>query len=237
MVAHGDFHHKKQGGNGVLETLLSPFTVSKYGHEMHSRSLDPKHFLQPYSFNGPFTEVKLRDQLGDNIPLNKLDAAAEQHDRKYMKEQEEYKQDHDRKRHLNNIWRADDVFIEKARTQNDDPIMGNIASKLISTKEKLEKANMIDTKRFSGMGIDPTARLKELVKSKYRNEERKQRKMHGGLGPLAVVALGALGAVAKELAVDLYKAVHKKLTGSGFKFNHKTHDEIKKFLIEVLKNM
>ena len=166
------------------------------------------------------------------IPLNKLDAASEQHDRKYMKEQEEYKQDHDRKRHLNNIWRADDVFIEKARTQNDDPIMGNIASKLISTKEKLEKANMIDTKRFSGMGADPTARLKELVKSKYRNEERKQHKMHGGLGPLAVVALGALGAVAKELAVDLYKAVRKKSTGSGIKFNHKTHDERKKFLIK-----
>ena len=50
-----------------------------------------------------------------------------------MKEQEEYKQDHDRKKHLNNIWRADDIFIEKARTQNDDSIMGNIASKLISS--------------------------------------------------------------------------------------------------------
>jgi len=54
---------------------------------------------------------------------------------------------------------------------------------------------------------------------------------------LAVVAIGALGAVAKELAVDLYKAVRKKLTGSGIKFNHKTHDERKKFLIEVMKNI
>ena len=80
--------------------------------------------------------------------------------RKYMKEQEKYKQDHDRKKHLNNIWRADDIFIEKARTQNRDPIIGKLASKLISTKENLEKANMLNTKRFSGMGGDPTARLR-----------------------------------------------------------------------------
>ena len=29
MVAHGDFHHKRQGGDGILETMLTPFTVSK----------------------------------------------------------------------------------------------------------------------------------------------------------------------------------------------------------------
>ena len=74
--------------------------------------------------------------------------------------------------------------------------MAPIAGKLISMKHNLEQAHLLSSKRFEGFGSsDPTARLKQLVKSKYRNEERKQHKMHGGLGPWAVVALGAVGAV------------------------------------------
>ena len=67
MVAHGDFHHKRQGGDGVLETLLAPFTLSKYGHELHSRFFDPNHFFKPYAYTGPFTEVKLRDKSCDTF--------------------------------------------------------------------------------------------------------------------------------------------------------------------------
>ena len=38
---------------GMMDSLLRPFTVSKYGNEMHSRSLDPKRFIQGYVYNGP----------------------------------------------------------------------------------------------------------------------------------------------------------------------------------------
>jgi len=41
---------RKQQGKGIVDTLLSPFTVEKYQGEKHARSLDPEHFLQGYTF-------------------------------------------------------------------------------------------------------------------------------------------------------------------------------------------
>ena len=66
MVAFG----KNQHGRGVIDKLMVPFTVNKYGNERHMRSLDPNHFLQGYNYVGPHTELKLREQLGDNKELN-----------------------------------------------------------------------------------------------------------------------------------------------------------------------
>ena len=77
-------------GSGILENLMRPFTVRKYGNEMHARSLDPNHFLQGYSYVGPRTEVLYRDKIGDNKPLNDLDATAKEHDLAYLREKEEY---------------------------------------------------------------------------------------------------------------------------------------------------
>ena len=149
----------------------------------------------------------------------------------YMKAKDNYDKNptkENRQRQLKKVWDADDQFIDEMKRDKEEP-MAPIAGKLISVKKNLEQTHLLSTKRFEGFGSsDPTARLKELVKSKYRNEERTHSKQSLGLGPLADVALGALGAVAKELAVDLYKAVRKKLTGSGIKFNHKTHDERRK---------
>ena len=42
MVAFG----KNQHGRGVIDKLMAPFTVNKYGNERHMRSLDPNHLLQ-----------------------------------------------------------------------------------------------------------------------------------------------------------------------------------------------
>jgi len=64
------------------------------------------------------------------------------------------------------------VFVNKARSQRDDPIVGNIAAKMIQTKENLEKANLLDTHKFSGFG-DPAARLREMVHDQY-NKKRKE---------------------------------------------------------------
>ena len=58
MVAFG-----KQQGKGLIDTLLSPFTVEKYQGEKHARSLDPEHFLQGYNFVGPSTRLDIRLML------------------------------------------------------------------------------------------------------------------------------------------------------------------------------
>ena len=157
---------------------MKPFAVSKYGQEMHSRSLDPNHFLQGYNYVGPRTEVLLRDKLGDNVPLNDLDTTAKEHDLAYLREKQGYERDHDKQKHMKNVWHADDVFVEKSRNSRNDPVMGKIASKLIATKG-LEKAGVMDTKQFTGFGvaeeeeiIDPVARLRDLVKSEYKTEKR-----------------------------------------------------------------
>ena len=76
-----------------------------------------------------------REQLHDDTALNKLDQASKEHDYAYIREQQEYNKDHDKTKHLKNIWNADDTFIKQASTQNDDPIVGKLASSFISTKK------------------------------------------------------------------------------------------------------
>ena len=139
MVAYNYSSSMFQQGSGLMDSLLRPFSVSKYGNEMHSSSLDPNHFLQGYAYNGPKTEVLLREKLGDNKPLNDLDASAKEHDYAYLREKAEYEKDHNKQKHINNIHRADDVFIEKAKNSRDDPIMGAVSSKLIARKKEVRK--------------------------------------------------------------------------------------------------
>ena len=54
----------------------------------------------------------------NNKPLNDLDASAKEHDYAYLREKSEYEKDHDKQKHINNIHRADDVFIEKREKQS-----------------------------------------------------------------------------------------------------------------------
>ena len=122
------------------------------------------------------------------------------HDYACLHEQEECNKDHDKKKHINNIWKADDQFIDRAKNSRDDPVMGKVASKLIATKESLEKNGIMDTKKFSGMGSsvedsDPVAKLREIVQNKYK-KEIKQDKQKGGLIPLMPIAIAALSAIA-----------------------------------------
>jgi len=145
MVGYGTHKEKQIRGAGVIDTLLAPFTVRKYGHEMHARSLDPKHFMQGYNFVEPQTELKLREKYHDDIPLNDLDQAAKSHDYSYLHEKEEYEKDHDKPKHLNNVWKADDVFIDRAKNSRDDPVVGKLAGKLIQTKKNLEQHNLLES--------------------------------------------------------------------------------------------
>ena len=132
--------------------------------------------------------------------------------------------------------------------------MGPIASKLIQTKENLEKAGM-DTKRFSGFGTDPVARLRQLARKHYNKQQRtvdkketsrfahsirtsepQNKLIKGGIGPLAAIAIPALGALAGKLTSDLYDFVKRKITGSGIKMNHKTQKDQKEFLLNLEKS-
>ena len=238
-------NRKNQRGGGMLDTIMRPFTVNKYGNERHSRSLDPNHFMQGYTFVGPKTEVRYRDQIGDNIPLNDLDRTAEAHDRAYLREKEEYERDHNKPKHIKNVWHADDVFIDRARNSKDDPIMGKISSKLIATKKGLEKIGM-DTKTFSGFGAeeeinDPVAKLRELVKDEYKTESKhkKMKTQKGGILPALIpVGIAIASAVGSKLAGDLYDFIKGKLTGGGYKVpNHKTKKKKVQFVKEVVNSI
>ena len=240
--------NRKQNGGGVLDSLMRPFTVSKYGQEMHSRSLDPNHFLQGYNYVGPRSELLLREKLGDDKPLNDLDATAKQHDYAYLREKQEYEKDHNKQKHMKNVWHADDVFIEKARNSRNDPVMGKIASKLIATKEGLEKAGVMDTKQFTGFGaaeeeeiIDPVARLRSLVQSEYKTEKKDKNKklQKGGILP-ALIPIGiAIGsALAGKITSDVYDFIKKKVTGGSYKMPiHKTKKEKVDFLKEFVNSI
>ena len=224
----------KQKGGGIMDNLMKNFTYEKYPGERHAYSLDPKHYLQPYSYVGPHTQLKIREQLHDDVPLNNLDRSARDHDYAYQKEQEEYALDKDKKKHIQNVWKADDLFIKRAQQQSDDPIMGNVSSKLIRAKETAEKAGLMDTRTFSGFGsTDPTARLKALVEEKYIDNDNKahSRKLQkGGFLPLAPIAAGALGALAGKILTDVYDLVKRKITGSGYKIGkHKNKNQRKNF--------
>ena len=159
-----------------------------------------------------------------------------------MNEKEAYERDHDKQKHINNIWRGDEVFVNKARSQRDDPIVGNIAAKMIQTKENLEKTNLLDTHRFERFGMDPAARLREMVHDQYNKKKKKGRShgdrselQRGGILPI-VAAIGTVAAtaLAKKLVEDLYDYVKKKMSGSGLKIDHRTKNEKKQFLIEFL---
>ena len=133
------FDHRRQQGSGVIDTLMKPFTYEKYKGERHGYSLNPNTFLQPFSYLGPHTAVLERERLGDTKVVDDLDLYAKNHDYLYLKEKSEYEKDHDKAKHMANIWKGDDEFVTKAYNSKDEPIMGPLASKLIQTKESLEK--------------------------------------------------------------------------------------------------
>ena len=201
-----------------------------------------KTFLKPFEYNGPGTQIKLREQLGDTQVVGDLDQYAKNHDYTYLHEKKEYNKYHDKSKHIKNIWNADDIFIEKAKHSKDEPIMGPISSNLISMKKNLEQKGM-DTNRFSGFGTDnesenndPVSRLRSLVQEKHAikaKQEKKHKNQKGGFAPLIAVGLPILGALAGEFVKDLYSVIKRKLTGSGVKMNHSSLNN-KNFFYKIL---
>ena len=90
-----------------MDSSMKDFSAHKYPGENHAYSMDPKHTGQSHNWVGPGTDISTREKLHDDISLNKLDAAAKKHDYAYLREKEEYLKDHDKKKHINNVWKAD----------------------------------------------------------------------------------------------------------------------------------
>ena len=238
---------KNQKGGGIMDTLMKPFTYEKYKGERHGYSLNSKTFLTPFAYLGPHTAVLEREKRGDTQVVDDLDQYAKDHDYSYLKEKTEYEKDHDKQKHMANIWKADDEFVRKSYNSKDEPIMGPIASKLIQTKENLEKHHLMDTKRFSGMGTekeeestDPVQRLRDIVKQQYKSEEKQKNKkkvQKGGFLPLVPIGIAIASAIGSKLAGDLYDYVKKKVTGNGYNMNHKTLKDKKLFLKDFINNI
>jgi len=143
MVAHGDFHHKRQGG-GIIETLMKPFTYAAYPGEQHAYSLAPSTFNVSFSYMGPGTrlDMRLNDDLtpkSDSQPINHADYASMQHDIAYMKAKDNYDKNptkENKQRQLKKVWDADDQFIDEMKRDKEEQ-MAPIAGKLISVKKNL----------------------------------------------------------------------------------------------------
>ena len=235
---------RKTNGGGVVDNLLKPFTYEKYAGERHGYSLNPKTFLQPFSYLGPHTALRERERRGDTQCVDDSDTYARDHDYAYDREKSEYEKDHDKPKHIRNVWKADDTFIQKAKNSRDEPIMGPLSAKLISTKKTLEKSNLLDTRHFEGFGAseeinDPVAKLREIVKKEYKPEKKSDKKIQkGGLAFLAPIGIAIASAVGSKLASDLYDFIKKRVTGSGVSIpKHKTKKQKVQFVKEIVNSI
>ena len=100
------------------------------------------------------------------------------HDIEYKKAKYNYFKNpppENRKKQLNNVWKADDKFINEMERDHEEP-MAPIAGKLIKTKKFLEKTGALSTKTFEGFGKDPAHKLRmEALKTSKKNEKQKRR--------------------------------------------------------------
>lgn len=77
-----------------------------------------------------------------------------------------------KKKQMNNVWKADDEFVNEMNADEEEP-MAKPAGLLIGSKEGLEKAGILSTKTFSGFGADPCLKLKQIAES-YSVEDKKK---------------------------------------------------------------
>ena len=108
---------------------------------------------------------------------------------------------------MNKIYKADEVFINEMKNDTQEP-MAKIAGNFIRGKQILEKTGL-PTKKFSGMGSDPTQKLKELV---YSDRKLMKKPQDGGFIPiLAPLAVGALTAIGSKITSELYDFIKKEI--------------------------
>lgn len=169
--------NKKYGGgikDDVIKTIDNFFTGQEYPGEHHAISLSGPTKGQVHHFTGPGTHIKERLQRGDR-PINDLDAVSMDHDISYMNSLDEYKQNHDHKKFMNNIHTADKKFIPNAFRSKDEPILGKIASGMMTAKMIGEKTHVIPSTLFSGASKNknPAYKLYRMaLESRSRSRSR-----------------------------------------------------------------
>ena len=123
-----------------------------------------------------------------------------------IKLKKEYLKDGNKQKAIKAVHTADEFFINNASDSNIQPL-GKISAGIIKAKELAEKAGVLNTSTFSGLGNknvsfktksgreitftkkhDPTARLKALAgvgMCKPKNEKKKR----GGMFPFLIPVL------------------------------------------------
>ena len=132
---------KKYNGGGVMDSSMKPFTAERCTGERHAFSLASSTFLKPMNFMGPNTNLdeRLNDDLtpkNNLLLINKSDYNSMIHDIEYKKAKDNYLKNPtpaNRKKQIENIWKADDKFINEMEHDREEP-MAPIAAKLIQTK-------------------------------------------------------------------------------------------------------
>ena len=239
------FDHRRQQGSGVIDSIMKKFTAERYPGERHAYSLAPATFGTAMSFMGPNSDLSRRlnpDETPkqDSQCVNSADYNSYLHDLQYKHIKDDYLKNptpENKKQQMKRIWKADDQFINAMDQDTEEP-MAPIAGKLIQIKETGEKLGLPTT--FSGFGkkeeesTDPCYRLRSLVKEQYKNEakqENKKKVQKGGfLIPLIPLATTALSALIAKAVPDIYDFIKSKISGSGYKMNHKTLKDKKLFL-------
>lgn len=111
-----NYYLKKQHGNGIIDTLLRPFTAEKYPGERHAYSLSPKTFGHAMNFMGPHTSLfpnRLNSDFTpkhESLPINISDLASMHHDISYFKAKKAYEANptpQNRKNQLEKVWKAE----------------------------------------------------------------------------------------------------------------------------------
>ena len=221
------------------------------GMELHARSLNPSTFLQRHNFTGPGDIIPEKtDQQGNPLPqytpINSLDRKSFEHDKAYhyaKKAYEENKNPENWKLQRKKIDEADNKYVHDAWNDTNEPILGKLASTAVYLKNKAENVGILPTRLISGFGTqaenpedeydeepkDPCLKLRQLIKHQYSHEKRKAKKQlikHGGLIPLAPVAIAIGTTIASKLAGDLYEYIKSKLSKKdqkgGLIMNHKS---------------
>ena len=213
-----------------------------------------EHHFPGYSYLGPHSRLDIR--LDENLrpkqgeePINQLDNIALKHDVNYKLIQDEYKKDHNKQKALTKVHQADKEFIQEAKHSSVQPL-GKISSGLIAMKSAAEKANIIDSKTFSGLGVsfktkdgkivqfnkkekqhDPTEKLKQLAFG-AGIKKRKQK----GFFPLVPLAAAAVSGIAGSLAGKIFEIIKNKISGKGYKIDDRifNNENAKRIFIKKL---
>lgn len=211
------------------------FIDSKYPGEHHAHG-----YIRLDQKQNPKKREEVKDAL-DSIALS--------HDKKYKTIQDQYKRDHDNQRALKAVHQADEQFIRDSSNTNVQPL-GKISAGIIKAKELAEKAGVLDSKTFSGLGNnkvsfttksgkqisftkkhDPTARLKKLAGV---TNPKKDHKQSGGIAPVLIPVISALAGTALGKIWDLVK---EKIEGKGYSIDpelYKTDTHKRAFIKKVL---